>query len=130
MQGTHGIWVKNVGVQIVSGDCILGNCGYFDGQSYLSIPFFKGNYRKNGFSVSFFFKAQAPFARAMALAMISNDCPSDAYSDSTENLRGSLSIIHVLRSVVTEVEQEDRKVASINVTVRIASRLSRSSEIH
>ena len=102
----------------------MGNCGYFNGRSYLSIPFFKGNYRKNGFSVSFFFKSHAPYARAAVLAMISNDCPSDEYADSTEDHRGSLSIIHVQRTVVTEVEQENRNVASINVTVSIASRLS------
>ncbi|KAK2157096.1 hypothetical protein NP493_1914g00021 [Ridgeia piscesae] len=56
VQGTKGIYVKNNGVQLVSGDCVHNNCGYFDGQSFLSMPFFKGNLPEHGFSVSFFFK--------------------------------------------------------------------------
>ena len=117
LQGTKGIWVRNEGVSIVSTGCIHNNCGYFDGQSFLSIPYFKGNYQKNGFSVSFFFKSQSGTPANAPLALISNDCSPSDYAGSAAAGKGSLSIKHFHGSVLTVMEQEQAQIASLSATV-------------
>ena len=124
VQGTNGIWVKNVGVQVVSGDCVLNNCGYFDGHSFLSIPFFKNNYHKNGFTVSFFFKS-ASESKMMTLAMISNGCSDSDYASTNADM--SLSISHFNSEVDTEVMQEELKWAGLIAHVSICFSFSFSS---
>ena len=124
VQGTNGIWVKNVGVQVVSGDCVLNNCGYFDGHSFLSIPFFKNNYHKNGFTVSFFFKSSSE-SKMMTLAMISNGCSDSDYASTNADM--SLSISHFNSEVDTEVMQEELKWAGLIAHVSICFSFSFSS---
>ena len=99
---------------MVSGDCVLNNCGYFDGHSFLTIPFFKNNYHKDGFTVSFFFKS-ASESQAMTLAMISNGCSDADYA--TTNVEMSLSISHINGQVDTVVMQEELKWAGLMLDV-------------
>ena len=111
VQGSNGVWVKNEGVQVVSDDCVLNNCGYFDGHSFLSIPFFKNNYHKNGFTVSFFFKSKIASA-GVPLAMISNDCSPSDYV--TTNTVGSLRIQHYDGILAAVVQQEQMITAGVH----------------
>ena len=71
LQGSKGIYVANHGVKVVSSGCFSGHCGYFNGHSYLSIPFFTNNYQKNGFSVSFIYNAEEADA---TMDLITNLC--------------------------------------------------------
>ena len=118
VQGTKGIYVKNNGVQLVSGDCVHNNCGYFDGQSFLSMPFFKGNLPEHGFSVSFFFKGLINDPSGPS-AVISNQCVrNDWYSQGFITSGGSsLSITLKNGRLGTTLTNEQRNVESVDVRV-------------
>ena len=109
VQGTNGVWVKNDGVKVVSGDCRHNNCGYFDGHSFLSIPFFNNNYHHNGFSVSFFFKGDG-HAAGDDMGMISNRCVKSG---------ASLQIEYFDGFVYTSVENQLRNVSGLSIPVSI-----------
>ena len=127
VQGTNGIWVKNEGVQVVSGDCVLNNCGYFDGHSFLSIPFFKNNYHKNGFTVSFYFKSKMTSA-GFPLALISNDCAPSDYA--TTVAEGSLHIEHYDGILAAVVQQEQLITAGVHGWVSVYLYRHASGIIH
>ena len=131
VQGHNGIYVKNDGVKVVSGDCRRSNCGYFDGHSFLSIPFFKNNSPRNGVSVSFFFKGNVN-GRVTKATMISNQCVKPDYNHVTRGVvvtgEGSLSISLKDSYVSTDLVNDQRNAKS--VTVRVSTTcLSKASRI-
>ena len=114
LQGTKGIYVANHGVKLVSGDCVNGHCGLFNGHSYLSIPFFMGNYQKNGFSVSFFYATEEADA---TMDLITNLCVQSTSGTA------SLDISLFNRTVTTEVENVQKKRSVLHTPVSINTHL-------
>ncbi|KAI0223629.1 hypothetical protein LSAT2_025193 [Lamellibrachia satsuma] len=79
LAATRGVWVRAEKVKVVDGG-VKGKCGYFNGSSSLSMPYFSGSFgRYQEFAISFFFKRQAGFTASAGL-LSNGDCATKDFS--------------------------------------------------